>query len=125
MPKNEDGFQIYINTYPFLVIISEVYYSYFNKECKEILLSTPMQTIKIDDEILMHIIEYLRDNYKYEVTLPEDSSNIYEKANRQVTEAFFNGGKDATLFGGKEGEYGFVLKEINRLISPVDPMGLQ
>lgn len=125
IPKKEDGFQIYVNTYPFLVIISEVHYSYFKKECKEILLSTPLQSIKIDDEIFMHVMEYLRDNYKHEVILPTDSSNIYEKANRQATEAFFNGGKDATLFGGKEGGYGFVLKEINRLISPADPMELQ
>ncbi|MCI9082707.1 MAG: TIR domain-containing protein [Lachnospiraceae bacterium] len=120
--SQDKDFQVSVSTYPFLVIISEVEYSYHNNIYKDILLSTPLQTVKINEKMFGHIKEYLLDNYKHEVYLPVDSSSIYEKAQEQVISAFKEGAVNQTFFGGKEGGYGFVLKEINRLITPIDPM---
>lgn len=118
----EKNFQVFVSTYPFLVIISEVEYSYKKNIYKDILLSTPLQTVKIDEEMFSQIQEYLFDNYKHEVFLPVDSTSIYEKAQEQVISAYKEMAVNQTFFGGKEGGYGFVLKKINRLITPVDPM---
>lgn len=120
--KLEKDFQIGVETYPFLVIISEVKYTYKNKRRKDILVSTPLETIKIDEKTLIHIREYLHDNYHHEVRVPDDSSNIYIKTNKQVICACKNLKENATFLGGKEGGYGYVLKKLNRLITPTDPM---
>lgn len=122
IPKKETGFNVYVNTYPFLVIVSEIEYSYHKSTYRDILLSTPLQAVKINEEMFVHIKEYLYDNYKHEIILPKDSSNIYEKVNHQVMEAFYGAEENSTFFGGKEGGYGFVLKAINKLITPIDPM---
>lgn len=120
--KLEEDFQIMIETYPFLVIISEVEYIYKNKRHKDILISTPLETIKTDENTMLHIREYLHDNYHHEVLMPDDSSSIYSKANEQVISACRNLKENAAFLGGKEGGYGYVLKKINELITPMDPM---
>lgn len=120
--KLEKDFPIGVETYPFLVIISEVEYTYKSKRCKDILMSTPFETIKIDEKTLIHIREYLHDNYHHEVRVPDDSSSIYIKTNKQVISACKNLKENVTFLGGKEGGYGYVLKKLNRLITPMDPM---
>lgn len=118
----KDGLQMFVETYPFLVIISEIEYSYKHKRRKDILLSTPLETQKTNESMVKHIREYLHDNYHHEVLLPDGSSSIYVKVNAQVLQACKDLKTNSTFFGGKEGGYGFILKKISRLIIPIDPM---
>ena len=120
--KLEEDFHIMVETYPFLVIISEVEYKYKNKTHKDMLMSTPLETIKIDENTIFHIREYLHDNCHHEVFMSNDSSSIYSKTNKQVISACKHFKENATFPGGKEGGYGYVLKKINELITPMDPM---
>ena len=85
--EQKDGLQTFVETYPFLVIISEVEYSYKRKRRKDILLSTPLETQKINESMVGQIREYIHDNYHHEVLLPSDFASIYEKANAQVLQA--------------------------------------
>lgn len=119
--ENED-MKFGVTTYPFLVIISAIEYAYNNKNHLDILISTSLESKKIDKTTYMQIMEYTQDNYKQEVKLPSGNSSIYLEANKQVVKAFKNPKGNETFFGGKEGGYGNVLKLINRMITPVDPM---
>ncbi len=120
--EQKDGLQMFVETYPFLVIIGEVEYSYKHKKRKDILLSTPLVTQKMKESMVKHIREYIHDNYHHEVLLPNDSSSIYAKTNTQVLQACDNLKENSAFFGGKEGGYGFILKMIGRMMIPVDPM---
>ena len=68
-------------------------------------------------------MEYMRDNYQQEVKLPADGSSIYKQAFKQVCDAVRKLEEYPTFFGGKEGGYGFILKELNQRICPKDPLG--
>ncbi|MCH5340449.1 MAG: toll/interleukin-1 receptor domain-containing protein [Acetatifactor sp.] len=120
--EQTDDHIVYIDTLPFLVIISKIIYSYHDQEYEDILLSTALQSISIDEKTLNSIQEYLRDNYKYEVKLPKDSSSIYKKTNEQVAMAWKDIGNNQTFFCAKEGGYNYVMKQINGLITPIDPI---
>lgn len=100
-----DKLKIYINTYPFLIIISEIEYVYKHKESKEIILSTPLQSIKIDEEMLRNIKEYICDNAKHEVKPQKSDVNIYRLVNEEVKRSYKNGKDNALFFGGKKGGY--------------------
>jgi hypothetical protein len=127
----EDKFKVYVDTMPFLVIISDIEFQYNNKISSIVLLSTPLENVEINEDDLNNIKEYTRDNAeKLEVKLAEENSNSYKIAQEKietVVKEIFNSDKkvdenDLKVLGGKEGGYGFILKKINKQISYLDPM---
>ena len=114
---------IYVETYPFLEIVSAVDYQYNGQEHTDILLSTSFDNQRLDETAYFQLMEYMRDNYQQEVKLPADGSSIYKQAFKQVCDAVRKLEEYPTFFGGKEGGYGFILKELNQRICPKDPLG--
>ena len=114
---------LYVETYPFLVVVSAIEYQYNGQEHTDILLSTSFDNQKLDEAAYFQLMEYMRDNYKQEVKLPSDGSSIYKQAYEQVCSAVRRLEEYPTFFGGKEGGYGFILKELNKKICPEDPLG--
>lgn len=119
--EGDENLKIRINTYPFLVIFSDVQYSYNKKEYHDILLSTSLESRKIDKDIYLQIKEYMKDNYRHEVKLSKNT-NIYRKTNTQVVETFKNPKGNEEFFCGKKGGYKNVFKLINKMITPMTPL---
>lgn len=117
--------KVSIETYPFLVIISEVIYKFKKKTYSKILISTPLCNEELEEQDYINILDYIADNSRQEIKLPKNDTSIYEAVNEKVVHAFKNQ-KDSPdiikFFGGKEGGYGFILKKISQIVSPVDIM---
>lgn len=116
--EETEDLRIWIDTYPFLVIICDILYSYDNSICREIIINTPMGNEYIDEKILGYLLEYFRDNAKYEVQLSSADQSIYYKTNEMVKKLFANIKYNQTFFCKKEGGYGNVLKLLNQIITP-------
>lgn len=128
----EENLEVYIDTLPFLVIVSSLDYEYNAENHHEVLLSTPLVNENLSDEELGYLKDYIYDNAsKLRVSLSEDDS-IYKTAHKQVEELVSQlysedmspEEKQDTLkiIGGVEGGYGNVLKKIGGLIKTEDPM---
>lgn len=116
--EETEDLRIWIDTYPFLVIICDILYSYGNSVCRQIIINTPMGNEYIDEKIFGYLLEYFRDNAKYEVQLSSADQSIYYKTNEMVKKLFANIKHNQTFFCGKEGGYGNVLKLLNQIITP-------
>lgn len=110
----------YVVTYPFLVIVGVIDYKYQGKEETSIIISTSFHNVEIKEVDLKNLIDYTKDNAKHEIKLSDNIKNIYQEANNQVFEAVKNMKENQEFFGGKKDGYGFILKQINSLISPKD-----
>lgn len=120
--EETEELRIWIDTYPFLVVVCDVAYTYMGEDCREIIISTPMGSREIDGEAYMHLLAYARDNARYEVGLPANGKSIYQRANEMVKGLFHNMKDNQSFFCAVEGGYGNVLKLINGLVSPKDIM---
>ena len=69
------------------------------------------------------LLDYARDNAKYEIKVADSGESAYQMANEKVKELFANLKDNPTFFCGKEGGYGNVLKLINQIITPNDILG--
>ncbi|MGL9970283.1 hypothetical protein [Enterococcus sp. DIV1420a] len=127
-----ENFSMYVDTMPFLVIISQIDYEYNKKYKTEILLSTPILNEKITKNDYRNIQEYLYDNAALLEVAPNEKESIYQTVHQNV-EGLVTKINDSTvpqdekdkifkIFGGKEDGYGFVLKKLNQVITPNDPM---
>ena len=67
--KLEEGLEIYVDTLPFLVIVSDISYQYNNVNERTILLSTPLMNEEITEEDLANIKEY--------ISIKHNGSNIH------------------------------------------------
>ena len=121
-PLNEE-LKMYVETYPFLVIMSAINYKYAKKSYTDIVLSTSFNNCTLEKKDFINLCMYTRDNYMHEVHVPKDGVSIYQKAHGQVCYAVDNMQNYPSFFGGKEGGYGFVLKKINAMITPYDLLG--
>lgn len=108
----------WIDTYPFLVIICDLKYTYHNKDCRNIIVSTPMGNTCIDEINYNFLLNYVKDNAKYEIHLTCSQQNIYQKTNMIVKDLFANMNDNPTFFCAKKDGYGNVLKLINNIITP-------
>lgn len=122
---------IHVSTLPFLVIFSDVNYEYDGVSYRKIILSTPQGDIEITENDLNNIYDYVSETSKYlEVKVGDDDQSVYQNAHdnaEDVTEQIFVGESAVdsellSVIGGTEGGYGYVLKKINDLISPTDPL---
>lgn len=131
LEENEE-FKIYIDTLPFLIIVSDLYYEYDRETNHEILLSTPSMSENITDDELENLKRYIHDNEdKLRVPLDENSS-IYETAHKQLENLIEQLNSEETspeqkqetfkIIGGVEDGYGSILKKVSDLISMYDPM---
>ena len=121
--EETDDLIFWVNTYPFLVIVSDLTYAYQNKEYREIIVSTPLGNAHIDEVAYGFLLDYARDNAKYEIKVADSGESAYQMANEKVKELFANLKDNPTFFCGKEGGYGNVLKLINQIITPNDILG--
>lgn len=117
-------------TYPMLVIYCEGKYRFSgDKDFKEIrFLSTPLDKIDVNKSFSKNLKDYIKDNANMEIRLKKNES-VYLTANQLVEKKLKNlkthkaaKNSDAYFIGGKKGGYGFILKKINNMISPVDPL---
>lgn len=117
-------------TYPMLVIYCKGSYRYSGERRLHSInfLSTPIDKINISSKDSKNLNSYIRDNSNLEIKVIKNQS-IYQTANNNVSERFNNlvkngvrSNKDGYFIGGKKGGYGYVLKKINYLISPHDPI---
>lgn len=124
LTKGESGFPGYVETYPFLVIVSAIQYKYNEKIQTDIVLSTSVKNCTLEEKDFINLCRYVKDNSNHEVKVPNDGSSIYQKANEQVCYAVKNMGQYPLFFGGDETDgYGSVLKKINEIITPHDFLG--
>lgn len=118
--EETEELEIRIDTYPFLVIVSDVIFSCFQNKCREIIISTPMGNWNIDETYYENLLEYIRDHARYEVKVENTNENIYQRTNNVVKKMWHNIKEHQTFFCAKEGGYGNVLKLINQIITPND-----
>jgi len=114
-----------VETLPMLVILSEIVYQFWGslKEYREYILTTPIGKYNISSLEYDAMKQYIRDNYKEEVVNVTDKECVYKKANEKVIEFVKQmDPKRASFLGGVDGGYGNILKKINQLISPEDPL---
>lgn len=131
--KISENLSVTVHTLPFIVIISPIDYIYNSKEHQIILLSTPLENQEITTEDLKNIKDYTRDNFQNLEVKIDGDKNIYETAQinveHQLAPLIENKDTDnientAKILGGSEDGkgYGFILKKVNQMISPLDPM---
>lgn len=118
--EETEDLRIWIDTYPFMIIICDILYGYDDSAYRDIIISTPMGNEYVDEVIFEYLLEYLRDNAKYEVHLLPTDQNIYYKVNEMVKGLFGDLKRNQTFFCGKEGGYGNILKLLNQIITPYD-----
>lgn len=128
----EDSFKLSVATYPFMVIVSDINYKYKNKDKNKIILSTPLVNKELKREQYSNIMEYISDNADFLKLEINKEKSIYETVQNKVESQICTmmkkenpNKKDQKLIqiiGGKEGGYGNVLKDINSLITPSDPV---
>lgn len=121
------GLDTRLATYPFMVIVSKIEYQYFDDEeiHKDYIVSTPLGKHDITEEDYLNLINYIKDNAFLEITGIPDNQSVYQIANNEVTDHLNSLKVDKeklSMLGGVEGGYGFVLKTINQLITPEDPI---
>ena len=119
-----------VATYPMLVIYCKGSYRYSGEKRLHSInfLSTPIDKINLSSKDSKNLNSYIRDNSNLELKVIKNQS-IYQTANDNISKKFNklvkNGAKsdkDGYFIGGKKGGYGYVLKKINYLISPHDPI---
>ncbi|MDM8214398.1 hypothetical protein QUW13_11070 [Enterococcus hirae] len=130
--EDEDSLKLSVATYPFMVIVSDVDYKYNNKDKNKIILSTPLANKELEREQYNNIMEYISDNADYLKLDIDKEKSIYETVQNKVESQIYtmmeknnSSKKDQKLIqiiGGKEDGYGNVLKDINSLITPLDPI---
>lgn len=121
--QSSEELKMYVETYPFLVIMSAINYKYDKKSYTDIVLSTSFNNCNLEEKDFINLCMYTKDNFMHEVSVPEDGGSIYKKAHEQVCHAVKNMQNYPLFFGGREDGYGFVLKKINAMISPYDFLG--
>jgi len=130
--KITDNMSIMIGTMPFIVIISSIDYEYNGDELNTIVLSTPLENQKITKQDMKNIKDYVRDNSdRLEVKINGSESvyqTVQENVEKQLSFMFTDEKVDdqsvMNILGGKEdgGNYGTILKKVNGMITPKDPM---
>ena len=118
--EETEDLRIWIDTYPFLIIICDILYGYGDLAYRDIIISTPMGNEYVDETVFEYLLEFFRDNAKYEVHLLPADQNVYYKVNEMVKKLFGDIKHNQTFFCGKEGGYGNVLKLLNQIITPYD-----
>lgn len=129
---DNDDLSLVVKTLPFLVIVSLIDYEYEGKMEREIILSTPLMNEKLSNSDYNHIQEYIYDNIGLLKITSDPNKSIYQTVHDNV-EGLVTKINDpntpkkdkenvAKIVGAKEGAYGFILKELNKAISPIDPM---
>lgn len=126
----EEGLSARVETLPFLLIVAEIDYSLVGEgEAETVrIVTTPLLRETWSGDQVEYLKRYFRDNAKYEIKPPAEESgeSVYQVAHEVVQAQFEGGGSgmDPLLFGGAEGGYGFILKDLNELISPSDPLSI-
>lgn len=117
-------------TYPMLIIYCEGKYRFSgDNNFKEIrFLSTPLDKIDVDKFSSKNLKNYIKDNVNMEIQ-PKKGESVYLTANQLVEKKLeklithkVHKNSDAYFIGGKKGGYGLILKKINKMISPIDPL---
>ena len=119
--------RLMVETLPFVLIVATIEYSLVDSDDASVdqIITTPLGRYKWAEDRVTKLKEYFRDNAKFEVPLPETDSDqsIYEVAQEiLVQEAKNLGPKNASLFGGVKGGYDYILKELNPIVTPRDPL---
>ncbi|GLJ04017.1 hypothetical protein [Bacillus sp. YKCMOAS1] len=124
-----ENFKLRLDTFPFLVIISKVNYKYNKDDFENVILSTPLINERINSKDFESVIDYIKDNHKYLTVKAKRNNSIYRTANSSLQDhidnIFINNTNDPELLGilgGKAGGYSHILKKINKLITPQDPL---
>ncbi|MBU7562099.1 hypothetical protein KGP40_09295 [Weissella cibaria] len=120
----DEGMMAWVETYPFLVIVSEVPVASAGKITHKTILSLPQANIDMPADTSGWVLAYLTDNLKY-LQIPLDlnsKESIYKTAFEKVTGVMrkIDSGKHpefATVLGGADHAYGLVLRRIGALIS--------
>lgn len=89
-------------------------------------LSTPIDKIDITEKDSEYLKQYIMDNSNMEVKADKNKS-VYVKANQLVRRKIDNlpkekGDKKGSFMGATKEGYGYILKKINPLITPKDPI---
>lgn len=126
----EEGLSARVETLPFLLIVAEIDYSLVGEgEAETVrIVTTPLLRETWSSAQVEYLKRYFRDNAKYEIKPPAEESgeSVYQVAHEVIQAQFEGGGSgmDPLLFGGAEDGYGFILKDLNELISPSDPLSI-
>lgn len=125
------GLDVKVITYPMLVIYCEGHYRYSGEDQWHTIrfLSTPIDKIDITKKDSDYLKQYIDDNSNLEIKPVKDKS-VYIKANQLVRRKFNalpkeKGDKKGSFMGATEGGYGYILKKINPLITPKDPIAFK
>lgn len=125
--KVDDNIRMMVETLPFVLIVATIEYSLVGSEdvnTKRI-VTTPLGRYEWTEAKVGELKEYFRDNAEFEVPLPDEGSgqSVYDVAHRILVREVENfGSENGTLFGGVEGGYGNILKELNLIVTPHDPL---
>lgn len=128
--KLEKNLTAQVVTYPMLVIYCEGKYRFSGEDKFNDIkfLSTPLDKIDVDEDLSENLKEYIKDNANMEIR-PKQGESVYLTANRVVEKKMENVinhkvKKDSDLYflGAKKGGYNSILKKINEMLSPQDPL---
>lgn len=116
-----------VETLPFVLIVATIEYSLVGSDDASVdqIITTPLGRYQWAEDRVTKLKEYFRDNAKFEVPLPDTDSDqsVYDIAHEiLVQEAKDFGPKNASLFGGVKDGYDYILKELNPIVTPRDPL---
>lgn len=122
-----DRVAVKVETLPFVLIVANISYSLVGgggvKTSR--IVTTPLGRDEWSESDVDHLVTYFQDNADFEVVPPPegDKKTVYDVAHEAVVDEVRNMGADnASLFGGTEDGYGLVLKKLNSMITPRDPL---
>lgn len=123
----DEGVRLVVETLPFVLIVATIEYSLVGSEdvTTDRIVTTPLGRYEWTEAKVDELKEYFRDNAKFEVRLPDEESgeSVYGEAHRILVHEVENlGPENGSLFGGVAGGYDGILKELNQIVTPHDPL---
>ncbi|AOP52253.1 hypothetical protein BLSMQ_0539 [Brevibacterium aurantiacum] len=125
----DDDLRLMVETLPFVLIVATIEYSLVGSDetIADQIITTPLGRYQWAEDRVTKLKEYFRDNAKFEVPLPDTDSDqsVYDVAHEIVVQEAKNlRNKNASLFGGVKDGYDNILKELNPIVTPRDPLEL-
>lgn len=126
----DKSISVRVITLPMILLITKLRYKYLDKAKRYSynFLSTPIVKRSINYNFVNDVMSYIHDNADLEIK-PNSGESIYSTANKSIVNhwnyAVLHSKNKNALFefiGGKAGGYNFILKQLNQMISPQDPM---
>lgn len=123
----EDGLRMVVKTLPFVLIVATIEYSLVGSDevSADRIFTTPLGRYQWSEDRVAELKDYFRDNAKFEVPLPDADSgeSVYDVAHGILVHEVENfGPENSSLFGGVEDGYDNILKELNPIVTPHDPL---